>query len=243
MAAFKALGKRRSYSKMAACGSLQLLGGIRFYNARALRRQLGKMYLPDPADPRTPPFQLTAAYKAKLFGRYGAASGVNAAQLWPTPEQLQKIEAEEKTWYPPLREMEMALDAKEQAAEAKRRQREEHIAAKMAKMPQMIFEWQQEKELRRAKENEEKKRRELLLAEARERFGYNLDHRSAQFQEMMQEMEKARRKELKLQKKQHREEALAKKAMEKAAAAAAAAALTPEKEGEVIATEVLQEAT
>ncbi|XP_062975197.1 large ribosomal subunit protein mL64 [Elgaria multicarinata webbii] len=228
---------------MAARGSRLALAGVRFYNARPLRRQLGGVYLPDPADPQTPAFQLTAAYKAKLFGRYGAASGVDPAHLWPTPERLQEMEAEERTWHPPLREMEAALEEKEQAAEAKKRQREELIAAKMAKMPQMIADWKQEKQLRKAKEREEKERRERLLAEARERFGYNLDHRSTQFQEMVQEMEKTRRKELKLQKKKQREETLAKKAMERAAAAADAAASALEKEGEAVATEVLHPVT
>lgn len=96
----------------------------------------------------------------------------------------------------------------------------------MAKMPQMIADWRREKEQRRAKEHEEKERRQRLLAEARERFGHNLDHRSPQFQELVQEMEKARRKELKLQKKQRREESLAKKAVE-------ASQATKEEEGAV----------
>ncbi|XP_015276547.1 PREDICTED: growth arrest and DNA damage-inducible proteins-interacting protein 1, partial [Gekko japonicus] len=111
---------------------------------------------------------------------------------------------------------------------------EEFIAAKMAKMPQMIADWLREKEKRKAKEQEEKERRQRLLAEARERLGYNVDHRSTEFQEMVQEMEKARRQELKLQKKQRREQAVAKKAEEMAAAAAAAAAAgsQPAKEGE-----------
>ncbi|XP_061496009.1 large ribosomal subunit protein mL64 [Rhineura floridana] len=196
---------------MAALGNRLVFGGVRFYNARPLWRQLGGVYRPDPEDPRTPPWQLTAAFEAKLYGRYGMASGVDPAQLWPTPAQLVEIEAEERTWCPSLREMLAALDAKEQEAEAKKRQREKVIAAQMAKMPQMIANWQQEKEQRKSRELEEKERRQKLLAEARERFGHNLDHRSPEFQEMVQEMEKVRRKELKLKKQQRREEVLAKK--------------------------------
>ncbi|XP_054859550.1 growth arrest and DNA damage-inducible proteins-interacting protein 1 [Eublepharis macularius] len=196
-----------------------LLGGARAYNARPLRRRLGGVYIPDPSNPRTPEWQLQPAFEAKLYGRHGAASGVDPARLWPTPQQLAEIEAEERELWPALRDMEAALDVKEREAETKRRQREELIAARMAKMPQMIADWRREKEERKAKEHEEKERRQRLLAEARERFGHNLDHRSPQFQELMQEMEKARRKELKQQKKQRREEALAKKAAEAAAAA------------------------
>lgn len=120
MAAF--LGKGGSRSKMAALGR-HLWAGVRFYNARPLRLQLGGVYLPDPANPRTPPWQLEATYKLKLYGRYGAASGVDPARLWPTLEQLLDIEAEEREWYPPLKEMQAALDAREQEAEIKRLQR------------------------------------------------------------------------------------------------------------------------
>ncbi|XP_042308129.1 growth arrest and DNA damage-inducible proteins-interacting protein 1 [Sceloporus undulatus] len=215
MAAFNVLSRCEGCSKMAAQASRLAFGkGARFYHAKPLKRQLGGVYRPDPDNPKTPAWQLTAAYEAKLFGRYGAASGVNPGRLWPSPEQLKEMEEEERAWYPSLREMEAALEAKEQEEKAKARQREELIAAKMAKMPQMIAEWQQEKALRKAKELEEKEWRQRLLAEARERFGYNLDHRSPQFQEMVQEMEKARRKEQKLLKKQRREETLAKKAAE-----------------------------
>ncbi|KAH0628713.1 hypothetical protein JD844_010155 [Phrynosoma platyrhinos] len=222
MATLMVLGLCEGCPKMAAqVTRLAVGGGARFYHAKPLKRQLGGVYRPDPGNPQTPAWQLTAAFEAKLFGRYGAASGVNPARLWPTPEQLKEMEEEERSWYPSLREMEAALDAKEREAEAKARQREELIAAKMAKMPQMIAEWQQEKALRKAKELEEKEWRQRLLAEARERFGYNLDHRSPQFQEMVQEMEKARRKEQKLLKKQRREETLAKKAAEGAAVTSA----------------------
>ncbi|XP_034952921.1 large ribosomal subunit protein mL64 [Zootoca vivipara] len=239
MAALLAPSCWRTGCKMAALGSVRLaLGGVRLYNARPLKRRLGGVYRPDPQNPRTPAWQLTAAYEAKVYGRHGSASGVDPAGLWPSPEKLREMEAEEKAWYRPLREMQERLDAKEQRAEAKRRQREEHIAAQMAKMPEMIANWLRGKEERKAKEREEKERREKLLAEARERFGYNLDHRSAEFQEMMQEMEKARKKEAKLQKKQRREEALAKKAMQRAPDAS-----LPDKEGEVVAAEASHQVT
>ncbi|XP_053147166.1 growth arrest and DNA damage-inducible proteins-interacting protein 1 [Hemicordylus capensis] len=219
-------GRGAAHSKMAACRKWLMLGGVRFYNAPRLRLKLGGVYLPDPTNPRTPSWQLEASYEPKLFARYGAASGVDPARLWPTPEQLKEIEAEEREWYPPLRDMEAALDVKEREAELRKRQREEVIAAKMAKMPQMIADWRQEKAERKAKELAEKEWRQQLLAEARERFGHNLDHRSSQFQELVEEMEKARRKERKLQKKQLREQAIAQKAAETATAAS-----SPDKEG------------
>ncbi|XP_063150481.1 large ribosomal subunit protein mL64 [Candoia aspera] len=198
---------------MAARGSRVLLGGVRLYNAKPLKLQLRGVYRLDSANPRTPAWQLTAVYEAKRFGRHGEASGVDPAQLWPTPEKLQEMEAEERAWYPSLKEMQQSLEAKEREAEAKQRQREEIIAAKMAKMPQMIEDWQREKQQRKLKEHQEKERRRLLLAEAREQFGYHLDHHSPEFQEMVMEREKIRRMEQKEERKRMRG-ALAKKAME-----------------------------
>ncbi|XP_070597717.1 large ribosomal subunit protein mL64 [Erythrolamprus reginae] len=198
---------------MAASASRLLLGGIRLYNAKPLKLQLKGVYRPDPADARTPAWQLTSEYEAKLFGRYGQASGVDATRLWPSLEKLQEMEAEERAWYPSLQEMQQSLDAQEKEAEAKQRQKDEIIAAKMAKMPQMIEDWQREKQKRKLKEQQEKERRRLLLAEAREQYGYHLDHHSPEFQEMVMEREKIKRMEQKEEKKRMRG-ILAKKAME-----------------------------
>lgn len=178
----------------------------RSYHAPLPRRRPGGVYRPDPDDPLTPAWQLEPAYEAKLYGRHGSASGVDPARLWPSPEKLQELEAEEREWFPGLREMEAALDKKEQEEERQRVEREKLIAANMAKMPQMIEDWRREKAARKEKEREDKARRERLLAEAQERFGHKVDHRSPKFQELVQEMEKKQRKELKLKKKQLKEE-------------------------------------
>ncbi|ETE73205.1 Growth arrest and DNA damage-inducible proteins-interacting protein 1 [Ophiophagus hannah] len=198
---------------MAVRGSRLLLGGVRLYNAKPLKLQLKGIYRPDPADPRTPAWHLTPEYEAKLFGRHGQASGVDPTRLWPSPEKLQEMEAEQKAWYPSLKEMQQSLDAKESEAEALQRQKDDLIAAKMAKMPQMIEDWQRGKRQRKIKEQHEKERRRLLLAEAREQYGYHLDHHSPEFQEMVVEREKVKRMEQKEEKKRMRG-ILAKKAME-----------------------------
>ncbi|XP_075758485.1 large ribosomal subunit protein mL64 [Pelodiscus sinensis] len=180
----------------------------RSYHARPPpRRQRGGVNRPDPDDPLVPPWQLQPAYEAKLFARHGSVSGVDPARLWPSPERLREMEAEEREWFPGLREMEAALDKKEREEERLRVERENLIAANMAKMPQMIEEWRREKAARKEKEREDKARKERLLAEVQERFGHKVDPRSTKFQELLQEMDKKQRKELKLKKKQLKEEA------------------------------------
>lgn len=123
MAALIVPSRSLAHAKMVHFERWLWLGGVRFYNVRPLRRNLGGVYLPDPANPRTPARHLEAAFEAKLFGRYGAASKVDPARLWPAPEQLREMEAEERASCPLLREMEAALEAKEQAAAAQQRQR------------------------------------------------------------------------------------------------------------------------
>ncbi|XP_006262378.1 large ribosomal subunit protein mL64 [Alligator mississippiensis] len=179
----------------------------RGYRAGPLKYSLGGVYQPDPDDPSTPKWQLQPAYKAKMFGRYGSASGVDPARLWPSPEQLREMEAEEREWYPGLREMEAALDEKEREEKRQRVQREKLIKAKMAKMPQLIAEWQQEKAARKQQVKEEKAQRARLVAKAHEHFGNKVNPSSPQFQELVQELDRKERKERKLLKKQQKEAA------------------------------------
>lgn len=76
----------------------------------------------------------------------------------------------------------------------------------MAKMPQMVANWRREKREAKEKKTEEKAKRDRLLAEARERFGYAMDPRSPKFQEMIKDLEKEEKKKRKLLKRRKQEE-------------------------------------
>lgn len=84
------------------CGSVLQTAS---YNPKPLKRNLHEPYIPDKNDEKTPEWQLTARYDRKLFGRYGSASGIDPASLWPSHEELDKIIAEEKEWQPSLEVM------------------------------------------------------------------------------------------------------------------------------------------
>lgn len=90
------------------------------YNPKPLKLELSKPYIPDKDSERTPEWQKTAKYDRKLFGRYGTASGIDPASLWPTHEQLDRIIAEEKEWHPPLEVMLKSIEAKEKEQTQKR---------------------------------------------------------------------------------------------------------------------------
>lgn len=90
------------------------------YNPRPLKLNIKGPYIPDKDSEKTPEWQKTAYYDKRLFGRYGSASGVDPASLWPTHEQLEKIIAEENEWHPPLEVMLKNIEAKEKAESEKR---------------------------------------------------------------------------------------------------------------------------
>lgn len=187
------------------------------------RRSPGPWW-PDPEDPLTPQWQQGPRYSAKQFARHGAASGVAPGTLWPTPEQLRDLEAEEREWYPSLATMQESLRAKQLAEERKRQEREQLVAEHMAKMPQMIENWRRQQRERWEKAQADKERRARLQAEAQERLGYHVDPRSARFQELLQDMEKQQRKRLKEEKQRQKKEA-------RAAAMAASTAQDPAASG------------
>ncbi|XP_011380844.1 growth arrest and DNA damage-inducible proteins-interacting protein 1 [Pteropus vampyrus] len=194
--------------------------GSRGYRAPPPPRHSPRPWWPDPEDPLTPRWQLGPRYAAKQFARHGAASGVPVGSLWPSQEQLRDLEAEEREWHPSLAAMQESLRVKQLAEEQKRQAREQLIAECMAKMPQMIENWQQQQQERREKEKADKERRARLQAEAQERLGYHVDPRSARFQELLQDLEKQQRKRLKEEKQRQKKEA-------QAATIAAAAAQDP----------------
>ncbi|XP_057673331.1 growth arrest and DNA damage-inducible proteins-interacting protein 1 [Corythoichthys intestinalis] len=176
------------------------------YNPRPLKLNLRDPYIPDKSSEETPEWQKTSKYDRKLYGRYGSASGIDPASLWPSHAELDKIVAEENEWHPPLEVMLNNIAAKQKEETEKRLAKEKLIAANMAKMPKMIADWRKEKREAKQKLKEEKARREKLLAEARERFGYALDPRSPKFLEMVAEIEKEEKKKRKLMKRRLREE-------------------------------------
>ncbi|KAF7465611.1 large ribosomal subunit protein mL64 [Marmota monax] len=198
--------------------SVTLGPGSRSYRAPPPPRRSSGPWWPDPEHPLTPRWQLGPRYAAKQFARHGAASGVAPGSLWPSPEQLRELEAEEQEWYPSLATMQESLRVKQLAEEQKRQAREQHIAECMAKMPQMIENWRQQQRERWEKVQADKERRARLQAEAQERLGYHVDPRSTRFQELLQDLEKQQRKRLKEEKQRQKKEARA------AALASAAAA-------------------
>uniref|UniRef100_A0A3Q0RR60 Large ribosomal subunit protein mL64 n=1 Tax=Amphilophus citrinellus TaxID=61819 RepID=A0A3Q0RR60_AMPCI len=115
---FKQLSSSKAVlSVNSQCGFLLQIAS---YNPKPLKLNLRNPYIPDKDSEKTPEWQKTARYDRKLFGRYGSASGVDPASLWPTHEQLEKIIAEENEWHPPLEVMLKNIEAREKEESDKR---------------------------------------------------------------------------------------------------------------------------
>ncbi|KAM7386264.1 hypothetical protein PAMA_009073 [Pampus argenteus] len=176
------------------------------YNPKPLKLNLRDPYIPDKDSERTPEWQKTARHAGKLFGRYGSASGIDPASLWPSHEQLDRAVAEENEWHPPLEVMLKNIRAKQKEETEKRLAKEKLIAANMANMPKMVADWRRQKLETKQKLKEEKARRAKFLAAARERFGYSVDPRSHKYLDMVAEIEKEEKKQIKLIKRKQKEE-------------------------------------
>ncbi|XP_075594340.1 large ribosomal subunit protein mL64 [Balearica regulorum gibbericeps] len=197
--------------------SVAFAAPARPYRALPLRRRTG----PAPADPA----DLRAA--ARRFGRLGEASGVPVWRLWPDAERLRELEAEEREWDPPLREVQAALDRREREEARRREERQQLVARSLATMPARVSAWRQEQAEARERQRQEAARRQRLLAEA----GLGVPHRagtphrdSLRAQVLLQDLEQRQRREEKRRRRQERVEA-ARSAM--AAAEAAAASRPP----------------
>uniref|UniRef100_UPI0037E7348B large ribosomal subunit protein mL64 n=1 Tax=Semicossyphus pulcher TaxID=241346 RepID=UPI0037E7348B len=199
-------GISSSQTLLSASSQSGLLLQTASYNPKPLKLNLREPFIPDKYSEKTPEWQKTARYDKKLFGRYGSASGIDPASLWSSHEQLDQIIAEEKEWHPTLEVMLKNIEVKEMQETQKRLAKEKLIAANMAKMPKMVADWRREKREAKQKQKEEKARREKLLAQARERFGYAMDPRNKQFLEMVAEIEKEEKKKQKLMKRRIKEE-------------------------------------
>ncbi|XP_040469244.1 growth arrest and DNA damage-inducible proteins-interacting protein 1 [Falco naumanni] len=205
----RALGQVRAWPAIAA--------PLRPYRAAPLRRRLGPA--PAAADDRR------AA--ARRFGRLGEAAAVPLRQLWPDPEQLRAIVAEEREWEPSLQEMEAALERREREEARRRQERQQLVARSLAAMPARISAWQQERAQARERARQEAARRQRLLAEAGLAGGPSSRgtprRDSPQAQVLLQDLERQQRREEKRRQRQERQEA----ARSALAAAEAAAASQP----------------
>lgn len=155
---------------------------------------------------------LTVAYQRKMYGRYGAVSGVDPRIMFPTAEDLADKAEYERVAFP--KTLQQMIAEEKEAAELKvasKRAREEDIAKKLTKLDQ----WTKELRARVAKKEADaraaEEKRERLVEDVRRQFGFRLDARDPRFAEMLEQKELEDKKVSKAMKKQKKQEIVLKR--------------------------------
>ncbi|KAL4707473.1 hypothetical protein ACJJTC_000117 [Scirpophaga incertulas] len=159
---------------------------------------------------------LTVKYNRKLYGKYGAESGVNPSICWPTNEDIEETLEYESVAYPfTIKEMMAMAAQKRKEAKEKIELREKELAEKFAKLDQWKKELNDRIEKKAVEANAAKIRKERLVEEVRRHFGFTLDPRDERFKEMLAKREKEMKKQEKQAKKDAKEKLLLAKLQQK----------------------------
>ncbi|KAH9493151.1 hypothetical protein Btru_022484 [Bulinus truncatus] len=155
---------------------------------------------------RQPPEMLykDLTHQKKLYATYGKVSGEDARILWPTRKKLLDLEQEEKEEGKPFFERLAQIESEKKLEGKMRLERHQTIEKNMAQMSKLIAEYRNkhEKAATAAKERDAKK--EALLEEAREHFGYKIQANDPKFQQMLADKEEKEKKEAKKKKKEEK---------------------------------------
>lgn len=138
----------------------------------------------------------------RIYGHYGSASGINVGLLWPSKEELELQKEWERVAHPNdlIQMMEMAKKTQEEE-EQKILQRQEQLALKVAKLE----DWKQEVRDRVAKQEkiarEAKEKKERVMEEVRQMFGFRIDPKDERFKEALEKKEMEEKRAAKAAKK------------------------------------------
>ena len=140
---------------------------------------------------------LSKEFRRGMLAQYGSAkTGVDPAMSWPTDEELRLASDWEKLYQEkPLAEQISQVKKDIQQRKADRIAREEEIEASLSKMDSKIKQWQQRVSAKNKLAEVERDRRERVLAELKEEFGYNVNPQDNYMKERIAEREKALIKE------------------------------------------------
>lgn len=155
---------------------------------------------PQDADPK---------YKAKLLAKYGKITKIDPSLAWPNSDQIALDKEYEQVLYdgmtlPQMIETEK-LRVEQETEEVVLREKE--IDEKFEKMSVELEQWKKRIVARNNAAERERQKKQTILAQLREEFGYDINENDPQFAEKIAEKEKEFSKALKEQKKQKMKEA------------------------------------
>ena len=132
-------------------------------------------------------------FKREMLGTYGAKqTGVDPGICWPTDEQL-NLAKEWESLYMEKPLIEQIKDVKADIAKRKddRIAREKAVDESLTRMDSQIKQWRTRVNSRNMQAEKDRLRKEQILAELKEEFGYNVNPNDNYMKERIAEKEKA----------------------------------------------------
>jgi len=139
-----------------------------------------------------------------LYAHFGACSGEDPRILWPTRAKLLDQEQEEQEEGCPLSERLAKIQAEKEEAERAKIERRKLISKNMSQMPKWIEEFKKKQQTIETAAKEKAAKKEALLEEARDYFGYNIQANDPKFKQMLEERELQEKTEKKKRKKEEK---------------------------------------
>ena len=151
-------------------------------------------------------------FRRSMLAKYGSEqTGVDPAMSWPTDQELRLAEEWERLYQDkPLIEQISQVKRDIQQRKEDRIAREKEVETNLAKMETQIKQWRQRVNTKNKQAEAERDRRERVLAELREEFGYNVNPLDNYMKERIAEREKVLIKEEREAKKALKKEKAAK---------------------------------
>ncbi|KAK3592902.1 hypothetical protein CHS0354_004128 [Potamilus streckersoni] len=156
----------------------------------------------------------------KIYAKYGKSSGIDPRIMWPLRSELKVIKEDERDWDPTFQDLVDKMKQKKLAEQKEKKEREERVAKNMAMMPKWIAEYHKREAAKQLAQNEQEKKKQKLLDEARDYYGYSITPQDPKFRQMIEEKaleEKKAKKAMKKQQKTERAQAFLQKQLEQKA--------------------------
>ncbi|XP_023015883.1 growth arrest and DNA damage-inducible proteins-interacting protein CRIF [Leptinotarsa decemlineata] len=158
----------------------------------------------------------TLKYLRRTYGRYGEASGIDPSICWPIKQELDDVKEYERVKYP-FSIPQMVADAQQtrKVKEERKAARQKEIIEKMEKLEG----WKKELYEKIAKKESEAKaakaRKEKLIEEVKQHFGYTVDPKDEKFKELLEKKEKEQKKTMKEERRKAKEAKMLDKLLKK----------------------------
>lgn len=159
----------------------------------------------------------TLYFSRKQFGHYGSKTGIDPRLCFYTPEEIADRVEFQRVSHPYTIHQMVEMNKKEKAKkQAEILEREKKIAQNLTKLDKWMDDLKKRVALKEEEARQAKAKREALLADIRQEFGFKIDYRDPRFKALMEKKELEAKKAKKAEKKKKREELLMQKLKDQA---------------------------